>query len=236
MKLAAPVLLSFSLACAGSPSSPDEASPQPASAPAPAPAPASDPAPAPDPASLAVTPFEDESGNYGYRSESGEIVIEPKYIMASEFTGDVASVVGDGGFWFIDRRGETLAQAFVVDNAADEFVEGRARIVEGKRAMARYGFIASDKRIVVAPSWSWLLPYSEGLAPVCKDCVHEQIDEYSMMKGGTWGYIDLDGKVVIEPRFSAAEPFVDGRASVVEGGRSFVIGPDGAELGAARKK
>jgi hypothetical protein len=224
MKLAAPVLLSFSLACAGSPSNADEATSK--SEPAAKP----EPAPAPEPVALAATPFEDEEGNYGYRSESGEIVIEAKYLMASEFTGDVASVVGDGGFWFIDRRGETLAKAFVVDNAADEFVEGRARIVEGDNPNARYGFIASDKTIAVAPSWSWLLPYSEGLAPVCKDCVHERMDEYWITKGGTWGYIDLEGKVVIEPRFSAAEPFANGRASVVENGRSFEIGPDGAEL------
>lgn len=178
----------------------------------------------------AATLFEDEQGNYGYRGESGEIVIPAQYPIASEFAGEVASVAGEQGWVFIDRRGKTLARAFVFDNGADEFVEDRARIVEGEGDAARYGFLARSGAIAVAPTWAWVLPYAEGLAPVCQGCVREQIGEHFTMTGGQWGYIDLDGKLVIEPRFTAAWPFAEGRARVQAEGREFEIGPDGAEV------
>jgi hypothetical protein len=166
--------------------------------------------------------FEGEDGLLGYRTAAGEVVIPAKHSLATPFVDQVAAV--DGSV-FIDRTGKTLATAFMFDNAADEFVEGRARIVEGEK----YGFIASSGEIVVPPTWSFVEPFSGGYAAVCEGCKREESGEHFFMTGGKWGYVDLTGKLVIPPRFSKAGPFVDGRASVTEEGRELVIGPDGVE-------
>jgi hypothetical protein len=183
------------------------------------------------PGEPAPVPFEGDEGEYGYRNSAGEIVIPPRYGLATEFTDKVAAACGLDGCAFIDRTGTVLATPFLYDNYPDEFAEGRARIVEGPVATAKFGFIASTGEIVVAPTWSFALPYSGGLAAVCAGCVREVLGEYSRHVGGKWGYLDLAGEVVIAPKFDEAEPFVDGRASVVLGGRTLQIDPDGQEVG-----
>ena len=171
--------------------------------------------------------FEADDGRYGYRDAGGEIVLAPTYAMAMPFVDQVAGVATDEGWIFIDRTGRKLAKAFVLDNAADDFVEDRARIVTDD---GHYGFIASTGRVLEDPTWSFVERFSGGLAAVCEGCVREQDGEHFTMKGGKWGYVDATGKVVVPPRFAKAEPFVDGRASVSEGGRDLVIGPTGEEL------
>ena len=170
--------------------------------------------------------FEAE-GMSGYRDAEGKIVIPAQFPIATPFEGEVAGVVAGEGWMFIDRTGRKLATAFNFDNGPDAFVEDRARIVDADK----YGFIAaSSGKIVIAPTWSFALPFAGGLAAVCEGCVREQDGDHFMMTGGKWGYIDLAGEVVIAPRFDQAEPFAEGRASVREGERRFVIGPDGSEL------
>jgi len=171
----------------------------------------------------ALEPFEGEDELYGYRTATGEVVIPPKYPIAMPFVDRVAAVAADEGWIFIDRTGAKLATAFVFDNVADEFVDGRARIVEGEK----HGFLASTGEIVVPPTWSFVEAFSGGYAAVCEGCKREEMGEHFMMTGGKWGYVDAAGKLVIPPRFEEAGPFVDGRATVKEGGRALVIGPDG---------
>lgn len=169
--------------------------------------------------------FEGEGGLSGYRTAAGEVVIPAKYSMANPFVDAVAAVLSDKGWVFIDRTGKTLATAFLFDNGPDEFVEGRARVVEGEK----YGFLASTGELVVPPTWSFAEAFSGGYAAVCEGCKREDSGEHFFMTGGKWGYVDVAGKLVIPPRFEAAGPFTDGRATVKEGGRELVIGPDGVE-------
>lgn len=176
-------------------------------------------------APAALEPFEGEDGRWGYRTAAGEVVIAAKYGVAMPFVDAVAGVAADEGWIFIDRTGKELARAFVFDNAADDFVEGRARIVDGEK----HGFLASTGEVVVPPTWSFVEAFSGGYAAVCEGCKREQAGEHYMMTGGKWGYVDAAGKLVIPPRFDEAGPFVDGRATVKEGGRERVIGPDGVE-------
>lgn len=182
-------------------------------------------APAAAAAGPALEPFEGDGELYGYRTAAGKVVIPPKYALAMPFVDAVAAVAADAGWVFIDRTGKELASAFVFDNVADEFVDGRARIIDGEK----HGFIASTGEIVVPPAWSFVEPFSGGFAAVCEGCTREEHGEHYMMTGGKWGYVDRTGKLAIPPRFEQAGPFVDGRATVKEGGRELVIGPDGAE-------
>ena len=217
------------LACGGA--SGDAVTPGPVSTPAPEKAEAPPEAATPEGSSAPVL-FEDERGSFGYRDPAGEVLIPPTFAMASPFVDDVAAVVADDRWVFIDRGGKILANAFVFDNGADEFVEGRARITEEKvkGEPKSYGFIATSGEIVVAPTWSWVLPYSDGRAAVCRGCTREQVGEHFTMVDGVWGYVDHEGKVVVEPSFEEAAPFASGRANVKRGGKSFEIGLDGEEL------
>jgi hypothetical protein len=179
---------------------------------------------APD-ASGPPTPFEDAEGRWGYRAADNSVVIAPRYAMATEFVDQVAGVVDEDGWVFIDRSGKLLARAFVFDNFADAFVEGRARIVEDDR----HGFIASSGEIVLAPTYAFVEAFSEGRAAVCEGCTRETMGEVYRMVGGKWGYVDLQGKLVIPARYDEAGAFEGGVALVREGKRSLEIGPEGAE-------
>lgn len=182
-----------------------------------------------EPAAAAQGPalelFEGEGGLSGYRTAAGEVVIPAKYSMASPFVDAVAAVLSDKGWVFIDAAGKVFATPFLFDNGPDEFVDGRARVVEGDE----YGFLASTGELVVPPKWSFVTAFSGGYGAVCEGCKREDSGEHFVMSGGKWGYVDAAGKLVIPPRFDEAGPFVDGRATVKEGGRELVIGPDGVE-------
>lgn len=183
----------------------------------------------PGPAAAAPGPalelFEGEGGLSGYRTAAGEVVIPATYSMASPFVDAVAAVLSDKGWVFIDAAGKVLATPFLFDNGPDEFVDGRARVVEGEK----YGFLASTGELVVPPTWSFAQAFSGGYAAVCEGCKREDSGEHFVMTGGKWGYVDVAGKLVIPPRFDEAGPFTEGRATVKEGGRELVIGPDGVE-------
>lgn len=169
--------------------------------------------------------FEGEGGLSGYRTAAGEVVIPPTYSMANPFVDAVAAVLSDKGWVFIDAAGKVLATPFLFDNGPDEFVDGRARVVEGEK----YGFLASTGELVVPPTWSFAQAFSGGYAAVCEGCKREDSGEHFVMTGGKWGYVDVAGKLVIPPRFDEAGPFTEARATVKEGGRELVIGPDGVE-------
>lgn len=149
----------------------------------------------PPPASEPLIAFASETGRYGYADASGTIVIPARYRMAYDFVEAVAPVLTDEGWWFIDRSGASLARPFLFDNGPDPFVEGRARIVEGDR----YGFIASSGEILVAPTWSWVEPFSGDRAAVCRGCQRTSHGEHFTMGGGAWGQVDRAGAVVVAP-------------------------------------
>jgi hypothetical protein len=174
--------------------------------------------------------FSTDAGMYGFCMEDGEIVIAAKYTKASSFVDQVAWVRDDEGFEFINWEGERIATPFIFDRYPDRFVEGRARIVEGEDPDARLGFLSSNGDIVVPATWSFVLPFSDGLAAVCDGCVREAVDEDLTITGGVWGFVGFEGDVVIAPQFSAASPFVDGRAAVQQDGRSFSINRNGDEV------
>ena len=178
-----------------------------------------------DPAAPTVAPtsFEDAEGNYGYKNAAGEVVIPAKYGLAGEFQDRVAGVCGEDGCAFIDWTGATLATPFLFDNGPDEFVDGRARIVEGSAETAKFGFIADTGEIVVAPTYSFARAFSGGFAAVCDGCKVESDGEHSRHVGGKWGYVDRDGKLVIPAQYDEAGSFEDGKAEVVLAGKTSTI-------------
>ena len=158
-----------------------------------------------------LVPFE-ENDLWGYRDARGKIIIKPRFILATEFTGEIAAVATRDGWYFIDRNGETLTiRPYVYDNGPDYFQEGLARFWLDRKI----GFIDERGRIVIAASFQYVTPFSDSLAAFCTGCYSVESGEHSFPAGGKWGFTNRQGDVVIEPQFDAIKKlFKDGKAEV----------------------
>jgi hypothetical protein len=76
---------------------------------------------------------------------------------------------------------------------------------------SKWGFIDKTGEVVVAPKYSWVADFSEGLAAVKVGGTH--------FLGGKYGFIDRTGRTVIEPQFQGAKSFSEGLAAVQAGGK-----------------
>ena len=173
-----------------------------------------------------VVSFESDDGKYGFKNAAGEVIVEPRFMMAFGFSDKgLGAVADEDGFAFIDTRGTVLARAFAFDNGPDYFVAGRARIIEGDKV----GFIDETGTIVVEPTYEAAGSFCSGLAPVCSGCRREDDGEHYRMVGGRWGFIDRSGAVVVPLEHDEARH--DGpQATVVDGGRVTKVQRDGAPV------
>ncbi|MDJ0895762.1 MAG: WG repeat-containing protein [Alphaproteobacteria bacterium] len=172
------------------------------------------------------TPFE-ENGLIGYRGAQGQVVIEPQYVLAGEFSAEGIAAVATTERWaYIDRTGRVVIYPYLYDNGPDYFSEGLARFeVEG-----RIGFFDRYGKVAIAPRFDFAWPFEEGRAVVCSGCRSQPMGEHSMMVGGKWGYIDSSGAVVIPLVFDKARSFTDGRAEVWQGDEWLFIDRDGKPI------
>jgi len=168
-------------------------------------------------------PFE-KDGIWGYRSEDGRVVIEPRYDVAQPFSENGIAAVADSGGWsYIDPTGRTVVRPYVYDNGPDPFGEGLARCVVG----GKVGFFDERGRVVIEPQFDFASPFHEGLAAVCNGCREIKEDEHRRVEGGTWGYINPTGNIVIPLEFDSASDFEGGRAIVSTTGRKLTIDRSG---------
>ncbi len=169
--------------------------------------------------------FEDaKSQLWGYRNTSGAVKITPRFRVAGDFSEhDIASVVDETGWLYIDRQGIALIRPFVFDNGPDPFQEGLARFTVN----GRFGFFNERGREEIFPRYDFAAPFAEGLAAFCAGCVTQKEGEHILIMGGKWGFIDRQGVVVIAPQFEKAGFFEQGRAVVTWNGRQRVIDKQG---------
>jgi len=188
---------------------------------------------------------------YGYANVLGELVIEPQFMLAGEFTEGMAPVSYDGRTTgFINQIGELVIEPRF--SYAGNFTQGLALVgVPGVDADApflttyidRIGrFVFGDARFFAAE------PFSEGLAAVSYDgaqygyidlrgelaielqFAHAEAFSEGLAPvqfGGQYGFIDRAGKFVITPQFETAKPFQDGLAQVVLGGKTGYVNQRG---------
>lgn len=153
-------------------------------------------------------PYQDGT-RYGYMNVLGELVIEPQFVLAGEFSEGMAPVSDDGrATGFINQIGELVIEPRF--SYAGPFHQGLAVVgVPGVDADApflstyidRVGrFVFGEQRFFAAEA------FSEGLAAVSYD-------------GEQYGYIDLLGNLAIELQFANAESFREGLAPVQFGGQ-----------------
>lgn len=142
-------------------------------------------------------PILDSKDKWGYIDDSGKVVVQPKYDMASYFFEGLAFVQTQDEYGFIDEEGNIAIKpefTFVTS-----FSEGRASYFDDKSNT--YGYIDKDGKIVIPAKYDFAGQFSEGLALV-------KLNE-------KYGYIDAEGKIVIEPKFEYAYDFSEGLAHVV---------------------
>ena len=178
------------------------------------------------------------NGKWGYINPKGEIVIEPQFDRASDFSAKKKGLarVRIGDKWgYINRAGKFFDQVW-------DFSEGLAVVnIGGKndedgdfQGGGKYGYINRAGDVVINPQFDDAWDFSEGLARVkisdkygyinrAGDVViNPQFDDaWDFSKGlarvkisDKWGYINRVGEVVIEPQFDVVENFSEGLARV----------------------
>ena len=151
--------------------------------------------------------------NGGYISHNGDWLIEPRFLVASEFSEGLAFASTDGeSFGFIDMTGR-----FVIPpefRPCGGFREGLAAVCIGERL----GYIdrAGVSRIPSVFEGKRATGFSYGLAGVQMD--------------GHWGFINRVGSFVVRPEYDDLRPFVEGRACVQRNGKWGFIDTDARQV------
>ena len=166
-----------------------------------------------------LVPFEVD-GKWGYKDAQGKVAIEPRFVLAQEFSPQgIAAVVDETGWAYVNAKGNVVIRPFVVDNGPDYFSEGLARF----KANGKFGFFGESGKVVIKPRFDFALPFSEGRAAVCAGCKEEAVGDHRIVTGGRWGFINKGGKLVIPLRFEAADRFENGRSRVKFEGKPWLI-------------
>ena len=176
----------------------------------------------------------------GFFDKTGNIVIEPKFTDAENFSDGLAMVAEDkkredgaSGYFnrksFMDTKGNIVTPFY---ERAENFSEGLAAVyIEN-----RWGFIDKTGNIVIAPQFDFVLrEFSEGIAFVHCDnekiaainksgkyitqCIFDEAWGFSeglsaVQLNGEFGFINSKGRFIIKPQFDYAESFYNGLAEV----------------------
>ena len=160
----------------------------------------------------------ERDGRWGYIDPAGNIVIQPTFPWAEEFHEGLAhvqvtgTVLGYDGRWgYINQAGQIvippISGRMMSDSDGEEsaFHDGLAMIeVEGEAIPPRKGFIDKSGKLVLPARFTYIHPFSEGLAAATES-----------ESGDTgWGYIDKSGNWKIPPHFDWASSFQFGLAPV----------------------
>lgn len=148
----------------------------------------------------------DKTARYGFINTSGQFVVEPQYLGASEFSEERAAVLineqdGERNYGFITATGEILYSGFA---DAHRFSDGLAQVKDPESGL--YGYIGLNGEYAIPPQYGFASDFSEGLAAVALPC-----EEFA---DRTYGYIDKNGITVLSPNYGFAAAFHGGVTAV----------------------
>ena len=179
----------------------------------------------------------------GYVSNTGRMLIRPKFDYAYDFSEGLALVEVGHKWGFIDQTGQYVIKPkfdtvrafspdlylqkigenwFYTDNNGNiifQSSQGKNKIKYFYEGLAnvelflKWGYIDRTGKFVIKPKFDYAGHFSEGLGEV--------------IVGQKWGYIDNIGNYVINPQFDFARPFSDGFATVWAGGKCGYINKAG---------
>ena len=98
-----------------------------------------------------------QGGRYGYADKSGKLVLEPRFLEASQFTDGLGRVHIDRQTWgYADRTGKIVIR--LKADMVGQFAEGLAPVKAG----GKWGYIDKTGRMVITPQFDEALPFSGG--------------------------------------------------------------------------
>jgi hypothetical protein len=117
---------------------------------------------------------------YGYIDQAGNIVVEPKYDLAEDFSEGLACV----GY----RIKKEDAEEEIVERQKWRFEPNSLPMLCGEAdSVYLYGFINTKGEVIVEPQFDSAEAFSDGMSLIGI--------------GGKYGYINKNGDIVIEPQF-----------------------------------
>ncbi len=138
--------------------------------------------------------FESEEGKFGYKDASGKTVIEPQFVMATEFSPEGTAYAVSGFDWIcIDTAGKKLVKMFNYDNGPDYFEEGLARYEDESGKM---GFVNKKCEVMIPARFDFAWPFENGKAQVCDGCTKTREHEMLKVTGGNNYSVNKKGEVV----------------------------------------
>jgi WG containing repeat len=130
-----------------------------------------------------------QNGKYGYIDNTGNVVVQPQFVWASEFKGGFADLYVCGRIVSMDEKGNLLPHL-------------RAKL-EARKSGDKFGFVDASGQFRIPAQYDEAGWFSEGLAAV--------------RVGNKWGYIDEAGHTAIVFQYGLAMAFKHGRAQVIFG-------------------
>ena len=152
-----------------------------------------------------------KGSKWGYIDTNGKAVIDFQFDTAENFSEGAAFVTKPNERLCIDAKGKTLfTHQF---DHCEPFSDGVAVVRMGKPDKGAncgkgvtYGVIDKAGRTIVAPTYSFIYRFVNGVAVVC---VGDELTRY--------GAIDTSGKHIVKPIYYMVSAFYDGAAIVVMG-------------------
>ncbi|WAC03072.1 WG repeat-containing protein [Lacinutrix neustonica] len=149
-------------------------------------------------------PIKMNNGKYGYINSVGDVIIEPKFYYALDFSEGLAAIREKGFYGYINNTGQFVIPPYFED--AGKFKDGIA-IVTTKEDKEIYINTKGEMIDIKLEQYYKLNKFYEGLSIV-------------KTKNG-FGYIDTKGNVVISPQYKTASNFENGLALVSKNGSDF---------------
>ena len=184
---------------------------------------------------------------YGFKNAQGEVMIEPMYLWADDFSEELAAVqdVKTKKFGFINTKGKVIipfkydeAYSFGRDKKGQDGFPQLALVNIGNTEAHRFklftqgkwGLIDKKGRVVLPIKYGYIFAVHEGMA-----CIFDGefiIDQkQSVDVQGKFGFINDTGIVVINPIYDHVDPaFVNGVLNVTKDGEDFQINKKGEKI------
>ncbi|MFN8295791.1 MAG: WG repeat-containing protein [Chitinophagales bacterium] len=178
--------------------------------------------------------FDNKSGKYGFKDETGKIIIPAKYGNFKEFFEGYARVsLGGftGGLWgCIDKSGKEIVPFKYDEIGLFDYKTNLAKV----KLNGKYGFVNKAGKEIVQLKYDWIDNFLNGYAVV--NIGGEEDKEWGGFTNGKWGLIDTTGKEIVPVKYDWINPVLkNDKIEVKQNGRTFFIDKTGKETGATQQ-
>lgn len=172
-----------------------------------------------------LLPFKDDTNKYGFKDETGKIVVAPKYHNFEDiyFSEGMAMVLFSGKWGYVNQEGKEVIPPKY--DQVQGFSDGMAAVRIGEK----WGVIDKTGKMVVPPKYNKIGYYREGMADVNIGGQTRFLYGFEITEGG-WGFIDKTGKEITPLHYDNVKGFFEGLASVERDKKQFYIDKTGKEV------